>query len=183
MKTILISLLLAISFNAKAEQIENNHEIRYDGAGAPIFANLSLAGVTRNMTLINPRFKQVTGGNLTFNNKKLSLVINRSMPRCAEGMMCIQVMPAPLKVELEVVKIERSRCSIVYTAQTPKNVKSEVSEQVIVEDFTYSKCPTLLAQPAGRVTYSVTGLSNLTKQTETATATLNVDGEFVRAVN
>ncbi len=60
------------------------------------------------------------------------------MPRCAPNMMCIQVMPAPLIVNLSVVKIEQTECSVRYTATTPANVKAIYTEKVTVDDFTAS---------------------------------------------
>lgn len=182
MKTILISLLMLVATSANAE-ISN---IVATPGGAPIFANLQIEQITRNMTTVNPRFNRVTSAHIVFNKKSLSLTLNRSMPYCGPEMMCIQVMPAPLEVKLTVVKVEQTQCAVIYTAVTPAHIKSMVHEEVVVEDLTFSKCPTtmMLPQSSGYVTYSVTGVSNLTRQQETATAKFSVDAEgFVRAVN
>lgn len=178
MKAILISLVLLATTTIKAETTD----IRFGGTDAPIFARLDLAGITRNMTLINPRFSGITAASLTFNNKSLTLTLNKSMPKCAQGMMCIQVMPAPMIVTLDVVTVERTKCSVVYTATTPTNVKSMISEVVTVEDYTDSTCPITIAS-VGLVTYKVRGVSSLTKQPETATANFYVIGQFIRAQN
>ncbi len=177
MKAILISLLVLAVTITKAEEISSARP------SAPTTAQLSISGITRNMTTINPRFSLVSSGSITFNQKSLSLTLNKRMPPCEPGMMCIQVMPTPLNIKLYVTRIEVTQCSVKYIATTASNVKSGVSEVVTVEDFSYSKCERIALNSAGTVSYSVTGISSLTNQEETATANLLVDGEFVRAQN
>ncbi len=168
MKTVLISLLLLISTAAQA---------------APIFANLEVVGISRNMTTVNPKFNLLTSANITINAKSIELTLNKRMPQCAAGMMCIQVMPAPLKISLTVTKVEQMPCSLKYTASTSLDALTQNHEEVVVEDFTNSTCNTLVAQPIGTVTYKVTGISSLSKMQETAQANFVVNGEFVRAQN
>lgn len=176
MKAFLISLLVLTG------SIVNAQSIWAGGPSAPIFAKLQLAGISRNMTTINPRFKNVTAASVTFNNKTLTLTLNKSMPKCAAGMMCIQVMPAPLQIQLNVIKTEKTECATVYTAATSEGLNSNLSEVVTVEDYTYSNCP-VTVESVGLITYQVTGMSSLTKQVETASANLLVVGPFVRAAN
>ncbi len=171
MKAILISLLMLASTTVIATK-----GVSADDFGKTLHAILKVDDVTRNMTTINPRFSSVTSGTVTFNNRSLTLTLNKTMPRCTLR-KCIQVMPAPLNIKLALISIKKTKCSVKYTAVTPANVKSEVSEVVTVEDFTFSTCPMLLAS-VGIVTYQVTGTSNLSKRQETATANLLVDGEF-----
>lgn len=174
MKSVLISVLLVIGSFAKADGL-------YEAASAPISASLNVSGITRNMTLINPRFNSVTGAQITFNAKTVQLTVNKAMPRCAPGMMCIQVMPAPLQVRLAVVQVINTGCSTKYVATTPADVKTTVYEEVTIEDFSFSKCEMVL-NSLGTVTYKATGISSLSKQQETATAIFNVQGEFIRAM-
>jgi hypothetical protein len=167
-KTVLISLLVLISTAAQA---------------APIFANLEVLGISREMTTVNPKFYLVSSANLTINTKSIELTLNKRMPQCAAGMMCIQVMPAPIKISLTVTKVEQTPCSLKYTASTSLDALTQNQEEVVVEDFTKSTCKTLIAQPIGTVTYKVTGISSLTKMQETAQANFVVNGEFVKAQN
>ena len=148
--------------------------------GAPIYANLEIVSVSRNMTTINPYFSKVVSAAVQFNSKSLTLTLDKGMPNCAPGMMCIMAMPMPLVIELDVVNVEQKDCSIVYTAATPADIKSAIYEMVTVEDYSHSTCE-MLYTSVGTVTYSVTGISALTKKQETAKATFQVDGEFVRA--
>lgn len=179
MKSILISLFLMA---ATTLQAQNSQDVRFDGAGSPpIFANLTIDAITRNMTAVNPRIRLVSGASVSFNNKTLQLTFNRTMPQCAPNMMCIQVMPAPININLSVVKIENTPCAVKYIAVTPAHVMSLIQEQVIIQDYTFSKCK-ILRLGAGAVTYSATGISSLSKQQETATATFTAV-EFIRAVN
>lgn len=181
MKSVLVSLLVLISTAAKA-----NQEIRFDPSNTPpIFAKLAIGGITRNMTTINPKFALVTTASVTFNNKTLDLTLNKRMPHCATGMMCIQVMPAPLRIHLEVNKVEQLPCSTKYFASTPSNVRALVYEQVVVEDFSLKQCPQTTDKPytMGTVSYKATGVSSLTKMQESAEANFTVIGDFVRAVN
>lgn len=173
MKTILISLLL-LATTTHAESTP------YYGSGAPIFANLKVASITRNITTVNPQINSIIGGGIQFNEKKLNLTLIKKMRDCAPGMMCTQVMPTPISIKLDIVSIKNETCATVYTAVTPAHIKSLISEVVTVVDHTYSTCNFLIA-PVNTVTYEVTGISSLTKQQETATAHFNVDGEFVRA--
>jgi hypothetical protein len=185
MKALLLSVLLIVTVNAKA-QTQNHIEMTeiYWGASAPISANLQIDSKTRNLTTINPLLNSLQNAQVTFNNKSLTLTFNRSMPRCAPNMMCIQVMPAPVQVKLQVFKVERTECSVKYLAATPANVRSLVYEQVVIEDTSLSKCMTTMDKPytAGSLTYKVTGVSSLTKQQETATIELSTL-EFIRALN
>lgn len=180
MNAILISLLIIVSASVNA----NQQEIRYEGVGAPIFANLLLEGVSRNMTHVNPRMNSFSAANLTFNRKNLELSFDRRMLQCPPNFMCAMVMPPPIKIKLTISKIENTDCSIIYTAHTPAGIESNIYEEVVVEDFTFSKCAESLQLPkrAGAVSYKVTGISSLTKMQETATAHFSV-AKFVRAVN
>lgn len=180
MKAILVSLLVIVATNVKANELQ---EIRFDGAGAPVHANLVIEGITRNMTLVNPRINLIRGATVTFTQKSLQLNLTRRM-QCPPNAMCAMVMPAPVQISLTVYKVENTECSVKYSAATPANIKSGIYEQVIVEDFTFSKCPVALHLPyrAGVVTYKVKGISSLTKKPETASATFTVP-EFIRAVN
>ncbi len=182
MKTILISLLLLVATNTHAEVAD----VVASPGGAPIFAQLQVEQITRNMTTINARFNRVTSAHLVFNLKNLTLTLNRAMPHCGPEMMCVQVMPAPLEIKLAVVSVKKTACSVIYTAVTPPNVLSRIHEEVVVEDLSNSVCETAMVYPqtSGHVTYKVTGISNLTKQQETANARFSVDAQgFVRAVN
>jgi hypothetical protein len=93
-------------------------------------------------------------------------------------------MPAPVEVSLQITKVERTECSVKYYAATPANVRSQIYEQVIVEDTSLSKCMTTMEKPytAGTITYKVTGVSSLTKKQDTATIILSTQ-EFIRALN
>ncbi len=104
MKTILISLLLLVATNTQAEVAD----VVASPGGAPTFANLQVEQITRNMTTINPRFNRVTSAHVVFNQKNLTLTLNRAMPQCGPNMMCIQVMPAPLRISLSITKEGRS---------------------------------------------------------------------------
>ncbi len=182
MKAILISLLMLASTNVKAEEVRDPGHGFGQGFAAPIFANLYLGGVTRNMKTTNPRFKSVTSATVTFNTKSLSLMLNKAPLSCGANMACIQIMPAPLNIKLDVISVVRNACSVIYTAVTPANVKSEVFEVVTVQDFTFTTCEMLLAS-VGMVTYQVTGTSSLSKKQATATANFTVAGDFIRAQN
>lgn len=150
---------------------------------APIFAKLQVSGVTRNMTTINPRFSSISSAHVTFNNKSLQLTLTKRMPACHN--ICAMVMPAPVEIKLQVIEVVRTECSVQYLAVTPANVLSAVYEEVMIEDFTNSKCMTTMdvRYTPGTLTYKVTGVSSLSRQTETATAHFNVDGDFIRALN
>ena len=152
---------------------------------APTFANLSLGSVSRNMTTINSLFLNVSGGSVTFNNKTLKLVLNRRMPICPPGRVCAMAMPAPLNINLQVTKVSRTACAVTYTASTPANVRSTIYETVTLNDYTRSTCPQMMnaLYAAGDLTYSVTGISSLSKKQETAKAQFTVTDGFVRAQN
>lgn len=185
MKALLLSVLLIVTVNAKAQtqDLMETAEIHW-GAGAPTYANLQIDSQSRNLTTINPRLNSLQNAQVTFNSKSLTLTFSRSMPVCAPNMMCIQVMPAPVQIDLQVYKVERTQCSVKYFAATPANVKSLVYEQVVLEDTSLSKCMTTMDKPytAGTLTYKVTGVSSLTKKQETATINLSTL-EFIRALN
>jgi hypothetical protein len=185
MKALFVTVLLIFTFQAKA-QVQDLIEMTevHWGAGAPVSANLKIESQSRNLTTINPRLNSLQNAQVSFNKKSLSLTFNRRMPRCAPNMMCIQVMPAPVQVNLEVVKVERTECSVKYFAATPSHVKSQIYEQVIVEDFSLSRCAFTTDKPfvAGTLTYKVTGISSLSKQQETAVINLSAV-EFIRALN
>lgn len=185
MKALLLTVLLIVTVNAKAQtqDLIEMTEIHW-GAGAPISANLQIDSLSRNLTTINPRLNSLQSAYVTFDRKSLNITFNRRMPRCAPNMMCIQVMPAPVEVSLQITKVERTECSVKYFAATPANVKSQIYEQVIVEDTSLSKCMTTMEKPytAGTITYKVTGVSSLTKRQDTATIILSTQ-EFIRALN
>lgn len=185
MKALLLSVLLIVTVNAKAQiqDLAEMTEIHW-GAAAPISANFKIDSASRNLTTINPRLNSLQNAQVSFNNKSLNLTFNRHMPRCAPNMMCIQVMPAPVQVSLLVFKVEKTECSVKYFAATPANVRSQIYETVVIEDTSLSKCMTTMDKPysAGTLTYTVTGISSLTKQQETATINLSTV-EFIRALN
>ena len=190
MKTVLISLIMLIATNSSAEGIATNSSaegIRYGGAGASIFAKLQIKGMTRNMTLINPRFNSVASASITFNEKSLILTLNKSMPTCTPGMMCIQVMPLPAQIKLDVIKVEQTECTTKYTARTPANIKTNIIEEVIIEDLTHSQCLSIMPVPRtlGHIIYSVTGAPapSFSESQKTATAHFLVEGEFIRVQN
>lgn len=138
-----------------------------------VSAQLNMMGVTRNMTTINPRFQSVSSARITYDQKNLKLTLTRAAVPCAPGMMCIQVMPTPVEIKLEVIKIENTSCSVKHTATTPRHLNSNIIETVTVEDNTNSACANISS--IGVVTYNVTGISSLTHQMETATAKFVVD--------
>lgn len=181
MKAILISLslMLIVSTQAQAQEVEQG--IWQGQESAPIFAELQISGVSRNMSAVNPFISLNNGARLTFNSKQVTLNIQPQMPPCPQGMFCTQAMPPAVETTLEVVKVEELGCSIKYYAQTPAHVKTTVYEQVVIEDFTYSLCEMVYQNP-GKVTYKATGLSQLSNETETATATFVIP-QFVRAIN
>ena len=178
MKSLLISLLIITTIQTQAQ---DNLGIMASPGGAPIFANPQMNYVTRNMSLINSamNFKSLT--QVTFNSKEVTLSVQPAMPECLFNAYCIEVMPAPIETRLEVTKIENTACAIVYTAQTPSNVRSEIYEQVVIEDYSYSICEVVYLAP-GQLTYKATGFSSVTERTETATATFTIPS-FIRAVN
>ena len=171
MKMLLVSVIL---FATTLSQAQNE--------GTPIYAKLNLETVTRNMSTINPRFNLVSASNLTFNSRLIELTLEKRMPTCASGMMCIQMMPAPLKVKLPVVEVVNTGCSIRYIAKTITEMAGVVQEEIVIEDYSHSTCEFVL-KAIGTVTYSATGISSLTKAPETATAQFFVNGEFVRTAN
>ena len=171
MKAILISLSLMLIVSTQVHAQES----------APIFAQLQINGLTRNMSAVNPLISLKNGAGITFNTKQVTLSIQPQMPPCPQGMFCTQAMPPSVETTLEIVKIEELGCSIKYYAQTPADVITTVYEQVVIEDFTYSLCEMVYQNP-GKATYKATGLSQLSNETETATATFVIP-EFVRAIN
>ena len=177
-------LLVTIAFFATISAHANISILTADttSTAAPQTASLNLASITRNMTTINPRFVSIKGASLTFNSKTLNMTINRGMLPCPAGELCAQVMPAPIQVNLPVVQVVNTPCSVKYIAQTPADTSSTIFEEVTVEDFSFSRCEMLL-NTVGKVTYKVTGVSSLTKQPETATANFSVSGQFIRAEN
>jgi hypothetical protein len=168
MKALLISLFMLTAVSTQAQ--------------TQLAAHLSLANLTRNMTAINPQFRSPAAAQIIFDEQTAELTVNRSMPPCAPGMMCIQVMPAPLAIHLEVVQIVKNGCSVKYIAATPANVKTNVYEEVTIEDFTNSPCEMVLSS-MGTVSYKVTGVSSLSQHPETATANFVVQGDFLKDLN
>ena len=181
MKAILMSLSLMLIVSTQAQAQDAEQGIWQGQESAPIFAQLQISGLSRNMGAINPVVSLNNNAQLTFNTKQVTLNIQPQMPPCPEGMVCTEVMPPAVETTLEVVKIEELGCSVKYYAQTPANVKTTVYEQVVIEDFTYSLCEMVYQNP-GKATYKATGLSQLSNETETATATFVIP-EFVRAIN
>lgn len=169
MKNVFISLLITLAaINVKAE--------------TAVTAQLKLNSVTPNMTSLNARFYSVASAQVTFNQKNLELTVERHMPRCAPNMMCMMVMPAPVTVRLEVVQIIETGCSVKYIAQTPADAPKNVFEEIIVEDFSSTKCEMALSA-TGFITYKITGESTQTKLADTATAIFSVQGQFNRETN
>lgn len=167
MKTLLISLLILTATAAKAEFNS---------------AHLNLSKISDNMIAINPLLKTATNAQISYDAKVIELTIHRSMPPCGPGMMCIQVMPAPLTINLSVVQVVKTPCSVKYIAATPANIKTPVYEEVIFEDFSKSVCE-INMKNLGSVTYKATGVSNATKLPDTATASFTVEGDFSRESN
>ena len=64
MNATLISLLVIFGLQVKAEQVI--------AQTAPTYANLSAQSISRNMTLVNPLFKNTTSAYVTFNSKSLN---------------------------------------------------------------------------------------------------------------
>lgn len=177
---VLLSLLSGIAYAQEAQTEQHGLQ-----NSAPIFANLQVSGVTRNMTTINPRFSSISSADVTFNNKSLRLTLTKKMPFCPAGRMCAMAMPAPVEINLTVIRVIQTECSVKYIAATPANVISSIYEVVTVEDFTQSDCMRTinLRYMPGTLTYEVTGVSNLSHQQETAIATFEVEGGFIRAQN
>ena len=181
MKALLISLSLMLIVTTQAQAQDAEQGIWQGQESAPIFAQLQMSGLTPNMNAINPAISLSNGARLTFNTKQVTLNIQPQMPPCPENMLCPQVMPPMVETTLEVVKVEELGCSIKYYAQTPADFKTTVYEQVVIEDFTYSLCEMVYQNP-GKAIYKATGLSHLSNETETATATFTIP-QFVRAIN
>lgn len=181
MKAILVSVFLVIAINTKADQ---QTTMGIGNSSAPTFANLQLESISRNMTTINPSIRLIADASLTFNQKSLQLTIHRETPPCPPERLCPRYMPPPVQIKLTVYKVEHGKCSVKYTAGTPANVLSELQEQVVLEDFSMSKCAVTLQMPyrAGVLTYQARGVSSLTKQTETASARFTIE-KFIKAQN
>jgi hypothetical protein len=176
MKTIIGSLLFVVMATVNVQ-------------AAPVFGNLNVTTTSKNLTLINPLLSNLTGtAHVTFTNKNVELVIKKAMPRCADGMFCIQMMPAPVRIRLDVIRVVENECSITYVATTPDSLNSKIKETVTITDLTFSRCAqpmyiTNLPQSAGVLAYEATGVSPLTKGIETAYIQFAVIGSFVRAKN
>lgn len=180
MKSVILSALLIMASTSQAMIVHVTE------TSAPIFAGLNLIGSSRNLSTVNSRLSLISSGEVTFNDKTLTLVLVKRMPPCPEGKMCIEMMPAPVKVKLPVVRVVANQCAIMYVAKMPSNAQSGLTEEVVVMDYTFSKCAQTMDKPytAGKVTYKVTGVSSLTKAVETGTAEFNVnESGFLRAQN
>ncbi|WP_148284920.1 hypothetical protein [Pseudobdellovibrio exovorus] len=175
MKSVLISILVTIAaINVKAA---NNFRMQESGE-AYVFAQLNVSSIDKTLNQINPRFQSVTGANVKLSAKEILLVVNKAMPRCAPGMMCIQVMPAPLQIKLAIVDIQQTPCSVQYIA---RGTTQGLNEEIIVEDFSNSTCEMVL-NSIGTVTYTAEGISSASQTLESATAVFSVQNEFMLPV-
>ena len=92
----------------------------------PVFAKLEMTDVSRNMTAVNSRFYLVNAASVSFTNKNLHLTLNKSMPLCPPGRMCAMMMPAPVQIDLSIIKVSRTACSVKYLAVTPLQAAERV---------------------------------------------------------
>ena len=176
------SLLIIIILIAGLAQAQETINLK---TAPPAFAKLQLTGVSRNMSTINSRFFGIDSATVTFTDKSLNLTLIKRMPPCQNGMICAMAMPAPIFINLQVIKIKHTECGTTYTAVTPKNALSKIYEIVTLEDFTYSKCMQTmnLRYMPGVLNYKVSGISTLTKRSETAEANFEINEEIIRALN
>lgn len=87
--------------------------------------------------------------------RKLVTLIIQQTARCPKDMMCIQMMPAPIVIELPLISKLRDNCgTITYTAQQDQRSLDGSLLELIVKDNTKNDCEFRVALPQTEVEYS-----------------------------
>ncbi|MFY7927908.1 MAG: hypothetical protein ACOVS5_03475 [Oligoflexus sp.] len=94
--------------------------------------------------------ERYTSASVAINNRKNQLTVSLQplMPPCAEGMMCIQVMPEPIVYTLDKARTTVDPCGVIRTqASFDQRPVDGVFFKVIVNDNRFNRCPTFIALP------------------------------------
>lgn len=95
----------------------------------------------------------------------ITLIIQQNMPLCPQDMMCIQMMPAPLVIELPLVAKQTDSCgTVTYTARLDQRPVDGLLQELVVKDNTKFNCIAVGEIPATEVEYT-------TQATETTRST------------
>lgn len=87
--------------------------------------------------------------------KVITLIIQQAMGRCPQNQMCIQMMPAPLVIELPLIAKQRDSCgTVTYTARLDQRPVDGILQELTVKDHTKNNCPTFAALPETEVDYA-----------------------------
>jgi hypothetical protein len=143
------------------------------------YAKLEVETISKNMNVLSPKLLLSKSAQIRFSDKFAELSIERRMPSCAPGMMCIQVMPAPIKITLPITQVVKNQCYTKYIATSLAKNNTDSKEELVIYDYTNSVCEMYL-KAIGTVTYSVTGRPAWSEIYDTATATFLVK-EFVQS--
>lgn len=147
MKHLLITVIAVAQFlSTKTLAQESTHAKLNSSQLHPIAVSL-------DQRLLAERFGVIQSAFINYNAKTIQLVI-QSAVNCVKGKVCTQMMPIPLEIQLDVVRIVRTQCENVYYAQTPPNVKIKYFEQIKITDPNVGRCAYLQEQ-AGEVFYRI----------------------------
>lgn len=113
--------------------------------------------------------KAPVSGSMTLDlaSKKVRMEVQEAMPPCPEGMMCIQVMPEPVVVELPIVSAEKNSCGILnVVASVDMRPADGLLQEIRIEDVSDLTCPTLVAM-FSNATYTTSFYARMTGQVVT----------------
>lgn len=174
-QTLKLLSLLTVLFIFNQNSFAGLEDSSIPQASAPIqqseslYSELQVNAFSANLGLITDKFNNYGGAEVTFNSESIQLKVNKRST-CPVGKQCIMSIPAPVIIDLEVTHVIHEQCRDVYYAATPAYVKSSLREQIRIADYSVGRCQTFefTAQKESRLQYQVTGISSLTKQTNSA---------------
>ncbi|MES2744370.1 MAG: hypothetical protein V4655_03040 [Bdellovibrionota bacterium] len=106
----------------------------------------------------------------------LELTVQEKMPACAEGMMCIQVMPEPQTYTLEGATSSVDQCGVITTSAQVDNRPSDGAFlSITVRHNQNNTCPTFVALKAIEVHFERKWYSRLNAREEVRSATFASD--------
>ena len=100
--------------------------------------------------------KDVDSGHVTVDLTagQISLFLQPAF-HCPDGLVCIQVMPEPIIIDLPIVETVVNECNwTVYTAKVDKTPVDGLLEIITVSDYSKNTCPTIMALPETAVNYA-----------------------------
>jgi hypothetical protein len=130
-------------------------------AGFHANAESIISALTANLDQIHfdpasPLSRQNFEGGLVYVNfftKEIHLTFQPAM-NCPQGKFCALVVPAPLKVYVNLIKTEKDTCgNTIYKGKRDTLAVDGDLKEITVTDYTQNTCPTFVAWPETKITY------------------------------